>query len=660
MGIGPRGRTVEASVKRRLDAGQRRVTAQQRNGLEDARRDGRAGDRDAERLEHLLGLEPALLEQAAQGRLHALGVPRGGQGREPLGRQHQALARLRIAEELLARLGIVDRAVEEEARHRPELVERRHLLLADRGGVAQAAAAGHGLEAGREVVEAELAHVAAVHVAQLLLVEDRRRLGHALDAEALLELLGGHELGLLVVAPAQQRHVVADRLGQVALVAQLLHRRRPVALGELLAVGAVQQRHVGVDRSLLPERLEDQELLGRVGIVIRAADDMGDARVEIVHDDREVVHRRSVGPSDHEVVHEAVLEVALAANQVVYPRRALVRDAQAHRSGALVLAPEALVAAVALLEGVDLFAACRGAVGVARVEKSLDDLGVPVGSLRLEDGIAVPVELEPLQRLEYLLDVLGRGALAVGVLDPQDERALSRAAGQKPVVQCRPRAADVQGAGWRRGEPHAHEWTQDANKRKRPDPMLIGAHVAPAGGPAKAVERGAERGCHSIQIFNQNPRQWAARDYSDAQVSEFHDAIEASDVDALLIHAVYLLNPASEDPDFREKTLASLTTSLRMGAALGARGVVLHPGSALKDGGEVGPALERAAEVIVEALSESEACPLHLEDTAGAGGTLGRTFEELARLVELAGGDERLGICLDSCHLYASGYDIAA
>jgi len=185
--------------------------------------------------------------------------------------------------------------------------------------------------------------------------------------------------------------------------------------------------------------------------------------------------------------------------------------------------------------------------------------------------------------------------------------------------------------------------------------MLIGAHVSPAGGPAKAVERGVELGCRSIQIFNQNPRQWAARDYPDEQIAEFHEAMEASDVDALLIHAVYLLNPASEDPDFREKTLASLTTSLRMGAALGAVGVVLHPGSALKT--EVGPALERAAEVIREALAESVECPLHLENTAGAGGTLGRTFEELARLVELID-DDRIGICLDSCHLYASGYDI--
>jgi deoxyribonuclease IV len=188
--------------------------------------------------------------------------------------------------------------------------------------------------------------------------------------------------------------------------------------------------------------------------------------------------------------------------------------------------------------------------------------------------------------------------------------------------------------------------------------MLIGAHVSPAGGPANAVARGVERGCRSIQIFNQNPRQWKPTSYSDEQVAEYHEAVDASDVDALLIHAVYLLNPASEDAEFREKTLASLTASLRAGAALGARGVVLHPGSALKDGGAAAEAISRAAVVIKEALAESETCPLHLENTAGAGGTLGRTFEELAALIEEAGGDERLGACLDSCHLFASGYDI--
>ncbi len=188
--------------------------------------------------------------------------------------------------------------------------------------------------------------------------------------------------------------------------------------------------------------------------------------------------------------------------------------------------------------------------------------------------------------------------------------------------------------------------------------MLIGAHVSPAGGPANAVERGVERGCRSIQIFNQNPRAWKPRAYSEEEAAAFHAAMDDSDVDALLIHAVYLLNCASEDDDIRSKSLRSLTVSLQAGAALGAVGVVLHPGSALTAGGSVDRAIERAAETIAEALKESEDCPLHLEDTAGAGGTLGRSFEELARLIELAGGGERLGVCLDSCHLLASGYDV--
>jgi deoxyribonuclease-4 len=188
--------------------------------------------------------------------------------------------------------------------------------------------------------------------------------------------------------------------------------------------------------------------------------------------------------------------------------------------------------------------------------------------------------------------------------------------------------------------------------------MLIGAHVSPSGGPAKAVERGAELGARAIQIFNQNPRQWKPRDYSDEEIAEFHAAMADSDVDSLLIHAVYLLNCASEDKEILDKSHASLTSSLRAGAALKAHCVVLHPGSALKAGGAVDKAIERAGKVIAAALRESDDCPLHLEDTAGAGGTLGRSFEELARLIEVAGGDERLGVCLDSCHLLASGYDI--
>jgi deoxyribonuclease-4 len=186
--------------------------------------------------------------------------------------------------------------------------------------------------------------------------------------------------------------------------------------------------------------------------------------------------------------------------------------------------------------------------------------------------------------------------------------------------------------------------------------MLIGAHVSNAGGLALAVGRGVERGCQAIQIFNQSPRMWRPTAYGDDDFAEFRDAIDDSPIEAVLIHAVYLLNCASEDREIRDKSLASLIQSLRVGAGIRAAGVVLHPGSAKK--GSVAQAIKRAGAVIREALAESERCPLHLEDTAGAGGTLGRSFDELAGLMKAAGGSRRLRVCLDSCHLLASGYDI--
>jgi len=166
--------------------------------------------------------------------------------------------------------------------------------------------------------------------------------------------------------------------------------------------------------------------------------------------------------------------------------------------------------------------------------------------------------------------------------------------------------------------------------------MLVGAHVSPAGGPAKAVERGIERGALAIQFFNQSPRAWRAREYSDEEADEFRAALAASDLQAALFHAVYLINCASEDREIRSKSLQALTIALRSGAKLGIDGVVLHAGSALS--GEAGPAIARAGAVIAEALSESEGCELHLENTAGSGATLGRSFHELAALVEAGGG----------------------
>jgi deoxyribonuclease-4 len=186
--------------------------------------------------------------------------------------------------------------------------------------------------------------------------------------------------------------------------------------------------------------------------------------------------------------------------------------------------------------------------------------------------------------------------------------------------------------------------------------MLIGAHVSPAGGLPKAIERGEALGARAIQIFNQSPRQWRPTTHSEESIAAFREAMAAGPIDAVLIHAVYLLNCASEDADIRAKSLTSLVSSLRLGAQIGAQGVVLHPGSAKT--GDVGAAIARAGETIAQALADSEECPLHLENTAGAGGTLGRSIEELASLIEAAGSDRRLGLCLDSCHLLASGYDI--
>jgi len=186
--------------------------------------------------------------------------------------------------------------------------------------------------------------------------------------------------------------------------------------------------------------------------------------------------------------------------------------------------------------------------------------------------------------------------------------------------------------------------------------MLIGAHVSPAGGLPRAIERGVERGCRSIQIFNQSPRMWRPTAYGPDDFAAFREAMSRSPIDAVLIHAVYLINCASDDPEIAGKSLTSLVQSLSVGEAIGAAGVVLHPGSAKT--GDVGEAIERAGTVIREALARTAGCPLLLENTAGAGGTLGRSFAELSALLESAGGDGRLGVCLDSCHLFASGYDI--
>jgi deoxyribonuclease-4 len=186
--------------------------------------------------------------------------------------------------------------------------------------------------------------------------------------------------------------------------------------------------------------------------------------------------------------------------------------------------------------------------------------------------------------------------------------------------------------------------------------MLIGAHVSTAGGLVEAHGRGVERGCEAIQVFNQSPRQWRPTRWKPDDVAEFLELMKDGPIRSVTIHAVYLINPATKDREMRKKSAASLIHALRMGDEIGADGVVVHPGSTVGEPRD--EALPRVGEMVEHALAESDSCRLLLENTAGAGNTLGRSFQELRELIDLAGGGKRIGVCLDSCHMLASGFDI--
>jgi deoxyribonuclease-4 len=186
--------------------------------------------------------------------------------------------------------------------------------------------------------------------------------------------------------------------------------------------------------------------------------------------------------------------------------------------------------------------------------------------------------------------------------------------------------------------------------------MLIGAHVSTAGGLVNAHGRAVERGCEAMQVFNQSPRAWRPTRWKPDDIAEFRELMEDGPIGSIVIHAVYLINCATKDKEMRRKSLESLIHALRMGDDIGADGVVLHPGSTVGEPHD--EAMKRCGEAFRSALEETQGCPLLLEDTAGSGNTLGRSFSELAELIELGGGGERLGLCLDCCHMLASGFDI--
>jgi deoxyribonuclease-4 len=179
-----------------------------------------------------------------------------------------------------------------------------------------------------------------------------------------------------------------------------------------------------------------------------------------------------------------------------------------------------------------------------------------------------------------------------------------------------------------------------------------------AGGLHLALERGAALGCFAVQIFVKNQRQWAARPLGDDEARAFRAARRSTGVRAVFAHASYLINLASPDPIAWERAVSFFTDELERAEALGLACVAIHPGSHLGTGVETG--LDRVATAVREVLRRTRGYRVRvaLENTAGGGGSVGRTFGELGALLRRLQGARRVGVCLDTCHLFAAGYDI--
>jgi deoxyribonuclease-4 len=176
--------------------------------------------------------------------------------------------------------------------------------------------------------------------------------------------------------------------------------------------------------------------------------------------------------------------------------------------------------------------------------------------------------------------------------------------------------------------------------------MQIGAHVSSSGGIDKAIDRAVAIGADSMQVFTQSPRTWRPTNHDPASFDRFREKRAETEMGGVLCHAVYLCNLAAPDPVTYERSVAALRNTMEVACAIGSDGVVFHVGSHL------GAGLEQVLELCTDETW------LLMENSAGAGGTIGRSVEELATLHERLGRHPRLGICLDSCHLYVSGVDV--
>jgi deoxyribonuclease-4 len=196
--------------------------------------------------------------------------------------------------------------------------------------------------------------------------------------------------------------------------------------------------------------------------------------------------------------------------------------------------------------------------------------------------------------------------------------------------------------------------------RARPVPPRdgLGAHVSIAGGLWRALERGRALGCDAVQIFLKNQRRWAAPALAADEVRAFRAARRAAGISTVFAHASYLVNLAVPDPVAWQRAVDAFTDEVERAEALGLAFVVIHPGSPLTPDREAGVARVVAALDEVTRRTAGARVRVALENTAGGGQALGRTFAELGAMLGRAARPERLGVCIDTCHLWAAGYDI--
>jgi len=187
--------------------------------------------------------------------------------------------------------------------------------------------------------------------------------------------------------------------------------------------------------------------------------------------------------------------------------------------------------------------------------------------------------------------------------------------------------------------------------------VYIGAHLSSSGGIHNAVDRAEAVGAESLQVFTQSPRTWRPTNHDSANFERFRERRAEVGLHGVLCHALYLCNLAAPDDAVYEKSITAMRNTMQVACAIGADAVVFHVGSHLGSGFETGlervlPAMEQVLELCTDETW------LLMENSAGAGGTIGRSIDELARIYERLDRHPRLGVCLDSCHLYVSGIDV--